>query len=68
MDTATVKLPNWLRWILFFPIAVVALAITYPIVRVGNFLFSPVDHELLFQLFTIIVAYGASGIAVKLRV
>lgn len=63
MDTATFKLPNWLRWILFFPIAVVALAITYPIVRVGNFLFSPVDHELLFQLFTIIVAYGASGFA-----
>lgn len=55
--------PNWIRWILFFPVAIIALAIIYPLVRLGNVLFSPVDHGVLFEIFVAVVGAGASGYA-----
>ncbi len=55
--------PNWIRWILFFPVAIIALAIVYPLVRLGNVLFSPVDHGVLFEIFVTVMSAGASGYA-----
>jgi hypothetical protein len=57
------KVPEWLRWVLFLPVAVVALAVVYPIVQFGNDILSPVEHGVLFQVFKIIAASGTSGFA-----
>lgn len=57
------QIPDWLRWLLFFPVAIVALAIVYPIVMIGNDLLSPVGQSVLFKAFTVIIAAGASGFA-----
>ena len=57
------KWPNWLRWVLFFPTAVVAFSIVYPIVLIGNILFSPIENSFLYQFFISVMGYAASGFA-----
>jgi len=57
------NLPNWLRWILFFPASIVALAVAYPIVIIGNMLLPFTGQSFLGQLFAILMAAGVSGFA-----
>jgi hypothetical protein len=55
------KIPSWLRWILFLPLALIASFLAYPIIMIGNRITAPFDIGHLGHLFFTALAGGWSA-------
>ncbi len=57
------KFPNWLRWILFIPIALIAFTLAYPIIKIGNLILGVGSFQgIIGQILLSAMAGGWSGI------
>jgi hypothetical protein len=55
------RIPNWLRWLLFFPGGLLALTVVYAAVLIGNSLFE-IGFKLPFiEYIYVVIAAGASA-------
>ena len=52
------KIPNWLRWLLFLPLSIIASIFVYPIIKIINSLFDSIPQ---LQLFLFIIGAGLTG-------
>jgi hypothetical protein len=56
------KLPDWLSWLLLIPASVLVTIAVYPLVQLGNYLFSPDQGMSIYsRIWAIIVGTGLTG-------
>lgn len=55
------KIPYWLRWILFIPVAVLAAVLSYPIIVLLNVLLSPFGNNILSKYIVILIGSVFKG-------
>lgn len=55
------KLPNWLRWILFFPISLLTIIIVYPIINILSNIFAVSEYGIFDEIWAVIMGSGLTG-------